>query len=125
MQPEDFPISQQDQPEMATALQKRRTYGDGDMPALVPMECKEEWVPELQGLSLKKCQCPILTGKKKLYDDFGEMLFTHFGVSGPLILSASAMIRPDMKAKEPLAMEIDLKPALTEEQLDHSGVQGI
>ena len=53
------------------------------MPALVPMECKEEWVPELQGLSLRNVNVTILDGKKKLYDDFGEMLFTHYGVSGP------------------------------------------
>ena len=55
--------------------------------------------------------------KKKLYDEFGEMLFTHFGVSGPLILTASAMLKPDL-VKQLLHMEIDLKPALTEEQLD-------
>lgn len=62
------------------------------MPALVPMECKEEWVPELQGLSLRNVNVTILDGKKKLYDDFGEMLFTHYGVSGPLILSASSYV---------------------------------
>mgnify|MGYP002577567074 CR=1 FL=1 len=88
------------------------------MPALVPMECKEEWVPELQGLSLRNVNVTILDGKKKLYDDFGEMLFTHYGVSGPLILSASSYVGKKLKAKE-LTLKIDLKPALSEEQLDH------
>lgn len=86
-------------------------------PSLVPFNAKEDYVREMQGLSLKNVNVRICRGKKVLYDEFGEMLFTHFGVSGPLILTASAMIRPDI-AKEPLAMEIDLKPALTEEQLD-------
>ena len=86
-------------------------------PSLVPFNAKEDYVREMQGLSLKNVNVRIYHGKKVLYDEFGEMLFTHFGVSGPLILTASAMIRPDI-AKEPLAMEIDLKPALTEEQLD-------
>ena len=86
-------------------------------PSLVPFNAKEDYVREMQGLSLKNVNVRIYRGKKVLYDEFGEMLFTHFGVSGPLILTASAMIRPVI-AKEPLAMEIDLKPALTEEQLD-------
>ena len=68
-------------------------------------------------VEVENVEVRILNGKKLLYQEFGEMLFTHFGVSGPLILTASAMIRPDI-AKEPLAMEIDLKPALAEEQLD-------
>ena len=88
------------------------------MPALVPMECKEDWVPELQGLSLRNVNVTICDGKKKLYDDFGEMLFTHYGVSGPLILSASSYVGKKLKAKE-LTLKIDLKPALSEEQLDH------
>lgn len=86
-------------------------------PSLVPFNAKEDYVREMQGLSLKNVNVRIYRGKKVLYDEFGEMLFTHFGVSGPLILTASAIIRPDI-AKEPLAMEIDLKPTLTEEQLD-------
>ena len=69
------------------------------MPALVPMECKEDWVPELQGLSLRNVNVTICDGKKKLYDDFGEMLFTHYGVSGPLILSASSYVGKKLKAK--------------------------
>lgn len=87
------------------------------MPALVPMECREDWVTDLQGLSLRNVNVTIRDGKKKLYEDFGEMLFTHYGVSGPLILSASSYIGKKLKAKE-LTLEIDLKPALSEEQLD-------
>ena len=87
------------------------------MPALVPMECKEDWVPELQGLSLRNVNVTICDGKKKLYDDFGEMLFTHYGVSGPLILSASSYVGKKLKAKEP-TLKIDLKPALSEEVLN-------
>ena len=61
-------------------------------PALVPMEMKEPWVRDLQGLSLRNVRMSVTRGKKKLYEDFGEMLFTHFGVSGPLVLSASGCI---------------------------------
>lgn len=87
------------------------------MPSLVPMECKEGWVMELQGLSLRNVTAAIYDGKKKLYDDFGEMLFTHYGVSGPLMLSASSYVGKKLKDKE-LKLVIDLKPALSEEQLD-------
>lgn len=86
-------------------------------PSLVPFCTKESYVTKMQGLSLKNVRVRIRDGKKLLYDEFGEMLFTHFGVSGPLILSASAAIKPSLVEKE-LSMEIDLKPALTEEQLD-------
>ena len=86
-------------------------------PSLVPFNTKEEYVKEMQGLALKNVTVRIYDGKKKLYEEFGEMLFTHFGVSGPLLLSASAMLAPKYTSKE-LKMEIDLKPALVEEQLD-------
>jgi len=86
-------------------------------PSLVPFNTKEDYVKEMQGLALKNVTVRIFDGKKKLYEDFGEMLFTHFGVSGPLLLSASAKISPKFTSKE-LQMEIDLKPALDEEQLD-------
>ena len=86
-------------------------------PSLVPFNTKEEYVKEMQGLALKNVTVRIFKEKKLLYDEFGEMLFTHFGVSGPLILTASAVI-PSKFIKEPLRMEIDLKPALSEEQLD-------
>ena len=86
-------------------------------PALVPFCTKEDYVKELQGLSLKNVTVSIYRKNKKVYEDFGEMLFTHFGVSGPLILSASSRIPGDIENEE-LSMEIDLKPALTKEQLD-------
>ena len=87
-------------------------------PALVPMETKEPWVRDLQGLSLRNVRMSVTRGKKKLYEDFGEMLFTHFGVSGPLVLSASGCI-PAKAFSQELSMKIDLKPALDTEQLDH------
>ena len=87
-------------------------------PALVPMELKEPWVRDLQGLSLRNVRMSVTRGKKKLYEDFGEMLFTHFGVSGPLVLSASGCI-PAKAFDQELSMTIDLKPALDVEQLDH------
>lgn len=86
-------------------------------PALVPLEVEESWIQKLQGLSLKNVSIEIEKDGKKLYEAFGEMLFTHYGVSGPLILSASSAIN-DYIEKMPLQMTIDLKPALTEEQLD-------
>ncbi len=87
-------------------------------PALVPMEVREWYAKELQGLSLRNVTASIYDGKKKLYEDFGEMLFTHYGVSGPLMLSASSVVGKQIAAKE-LRLVIDLKPALTEEQLDN------
>lgn len=91
-------------------------------PSLVPMETKEPWICELQGLSLRNVEAKILDGKKELYKDFGEMLFTHFGVSGPLIISASSYVGKKFMdkngKKKELTLEIDLKPALTDEQLD-------
>lgn len=86
-------------------------------PALVPMEVKEWYAKELQGLSLRNVTAAIYDGKKKLYEEFGEMLFTHYGVSGPIIISASSSVGKKLKEKE-LRLCIDLKPALTQEQLD-------
>lgn len=86
-------------------------------PALVPMEAAEDWVKELAGLSLRNVSVTIKKEKKRLYEGFGELLFTHFGVSGPLVLSASSAI-PDAEGQLPLAMCIDLKPALDLGQLD-------
>ena len=86
-------------------------------PSLVPIEAAEEWVPRLQGLSLRNVELTVRSGKKVLYKDFGEMMFTHFGVTGPLILSASAQIGKKLE-KEPLQAFLDLKPALDAEQLD-------
>lgn len=86
-------------------------------PSLVPLITNEKWVKNLQGLSLKNVSITLLNNKgKKIYSDFGEMLFTHFGVSGPIILSASRHILDyDYKG---IKLLIDLKPALTEEKLD-------
>ena len=86
-------------------------------PALVPFETKETVVKDLQGLALKNVEVTILKGGKELYREFGEMLFTHFGVSGPVLLSASSYAAKELK-KGPLTLSIDLKPALSEEQLD-------
>lgn len=85
-------------------------------PSLVPFCAVEDYVGRMQGLSLKNVRVRVKDGRKVLYDESGEMLFTHFGVSGPLVLSASAAIRPALTQKK-LSMEIDLKPALSDEQL--------
>lgn len=86
-------------------------------PALVPMETKEPVGTWMQGLSLRNVQIKILDGKKTLYEDFGEMLFTHFGVSGPVILSASSFVAMRLFEQE-LTLSINMKPALSREQLD-------
>ena len=86
-------------------------------PALVPFETAEEDAKLLQGLALKNVEATVYRGKKVLYREFGEMLFTHFGVSGPVLLSASSYGAKYIR-KEPLVLSIDLKPALSEEQLD-------
>lgn len=87
------------------------------LPALVPLTVKETYGKELQGLSLRNVEASIYDGKKELYREFGEMLFTHYGVSGPLMLSASSYLTKILRKKE-LRLVIDLKPALTMEQLD-------
>lgn len=87
------------------------------LPALVPFNVAEDWESDLQGLSLKNVSIAVLDGKQEIYSDFGEMLFTHFGVSGPLILSASSFAARRIK-EHPLKLIIDLKPALSQEQLD-------
>lgn len=84
-------------------------------PSLVPVVTEEKWARDLMGLSLKNVGITAFDAKnKKAYSDFGEMLFTHFGISGPIVLSMSA----HLNEKEKYRMEIDLKPALTIEQLD-------
>ena len=88
-------------------------------PALVPLNCKEAYVPEMQGLALKNVNLSILDGKKKLYDSFGEMLFTHFGVSGPLVLSASSIIGKRLQEVGSLQAVVDLKPALSVDELSN------
>ncbi|MEL7608171.1 MAG: NAD(P)/FAD-dependent oxidoreductase [Bacillota bacterium] len=83
--------------------------------ALVPLETVEDWPKQLTGLSLKNVSLSVLRKGRAIYDELGEMLFTHFGVSGPLVLSASSMIAD---APEGARLSIDMKPGLTPEQLD-------
>lgn len=85
-------------------------------PALVPLETEEKWCWDLMGLSLRNVSVRMCNGKKEIYQGFGEMLFTHFGVSGPIILSASSYYSKVKKGETKLY--IDLKPALDLEQLD-------
>lgn len=85
-------------------------------PALVPFSIKEDWCYKLQGLSLKNVQASLEADGKQIYSGFGEMLFTHYGVSGPLMLSASSYYAH--KACKGAKLSIDLKPALSSEQLD-------
>ena len=86
-------------------------------PGLVPLTAEEAWIPRLQGLSLRNVSAAVTDGKRKLYEGFGEMLFTHYGVSGPMILSAGSLAGGVLKKKK-LKLVIDLKPALSEKQLD-------
>lgn len=82
-------------------------------PSLVPWEVEEQdFCKSLQGLSLKNTGLSLLDGEKAVFRDFGEMMFTHFGVTGPMILSASTVMKPGM------VLHLDLKPALSFEQLD-------
>jgi predicted Rossmann fold flavoprotein len=83
-------------------------------PSLVPIELKEDMVKELQGVSLKNVDFKVIEGNKTIYCDRGEMLFSHYGVTGPLVLSASRYI----KEGRPYCVSINLKPALTEVELD-------
>lgn len=91
------------------------------LPALVPLVSNEPWIKNLQGLALKNVNAAIFAGEKKLREEFGEMLFTHFGVSGPIILTLSrdvvSLLKKNQNSRPVLT--IDLKPALTEEQLDN------
>lgn len=83
-------------------------------PALVPLEVREPWCGQLMGLSLKNVSLRLVCGGRRVYEGFGEMLFTHFGVSGPLVLTASSYYRKT----DDTVLLIDLKPAMDEEQLD-------
>ena len=88
-------------------------------PSLVPLEVSEEWIGELQGLSLKNVAATALVNGKKVADDFGEMLFTHYGLSGPIILSLSKFVAEALeRGEQDVMIEINLKPALTAETLD-------
>lgn len=89
-------------------------------PSLVPLEVGEDWIGELQGLSLKNVSASIISEGKKVADDFGEMLFTHYGLSGPIILSLSKKVAELLNSKShtEILLEINLKPALSAEVLD-------
>lgn len=86
------------------------------MPSLIPLVTKETWCRDAMGLSLRNVTLRLYRGGKCVFEELGEMLFTHFGVSGPLVLSASALMRKG--SPEDYRLEIDLKPGLTPEQLD-------
>lgn len=87
-------------------------------PSLVPLVCKQNFCKELQGLTLKNVSIKVFENSKnkEIYKDFGEMIFTHFGVSGPIILSASCHMNDITKEK--YSLKIDLKPALDNTELD-------
>ncbi len=88
------------------------------LPALVPLETEEEFVQDLQGLSLKNVRVTLKANEKFVAEIFGEMLFTHFGISGPIILTLSRQVAKLLAEKNFVEVLINLKPALTPEQLD-------
>ena len=88
------------------------------VPSLIPLTSDEEWVKDLQGLSLKNVTFSLISGKKTIFSELGEMLFTHFGVSGPLVLSASSFYQKEAAKNPDIYASIDLKPGLSAEQLD-------
>lgn len=88
------------------------------LPSLVPLVSKDSFIKDLQGLSLKNVAIKAIAEGRLLYNDFGEMLFTHYGLSGPVILSASFYVSEYIKKKKEIKIAIDLKPALSEEELD-------
>jgi len=85
-------------------------------PSLVPLEIEEEWVKDLQGLSLKNVKLTTYVDKKDIHEEFGEMLFTHYGISGPIVLSTSNYI--NKYDEKNIKFHLDLKPALSREKLD-------
>jgi len=87
-------------------------------PALVPLKTSEEWVKELQGLALKNVEASLWINGKKTFTEFGEMLLTHFGVSGPIILTISRQAGEALRAGDQVQLRINFKPALSLEQLD-------
>lgn len=87
-------------------------------PSLVPLITRESWVKDLKGLTLKNVEATVYIDGKKVASNFGEMLFTHFGISGPIILKLSRYIVDYLGSKHNISISIDLKPALTIEELD-------
>ena len=88
-------------------------------PALVPLTTKERWVKGLSGLTLKNVRLTFIIGKKKITTSVGECLFTHFGVSGPLVLDISGRIVSQLEKFKTAQLFIDLKPALREQKLEN------
>jgi predicted Rossmann fold flavoprotein len=86
-------------------------------PGLVPLKTKEHWVKDLQGLTLKNIRLTFIIEKKKIISDIGELLFTHFGISGPLILDLSSEIVSLLDSDKEVSLNIDLKPGMTLEQV--------
>lgn len=97
----------------------------GFRPGLVPLEVKEDYITALQGLSLRNVSLRIKKDNKVLYEDFGEMLFTHFGVSGPIVLSASSIIGKHLETSNTLTGVVDMKPALDYKKLGDRIVRDI
>lgn len=95
------------------------------LPSLVPLELEEEWVSELQGLSLRNVRVALMADEKKVTDIFGEMLFTHYGASGPVVLSLSRDVARLLADGRFVELMIDLKPALSFEQLDNRIVRDL
>ena len=87
-------------------------------PSLVPFVTEDTWCAKLQGLALKNVNLALYFDGKEIYQGFGEMLFTHFGVSGPIVLSLSNLAADALAAGKDVELEVDLKPALSEEKLD-------
>ena len=87
-------------------------------PSLVPLETEEDWVKSVQGLSLRNVKATLLVDGEKKTDMFGEMMFTHFGVTGPIILSLSRAATEALQADSFVELELNLKPALAEDVLD-------
>lgn len=87
-------------------------------PSLVPLETEEEWVKSVQGLSLRNVKATLLVDGEKKTDMFGEMMFTHFGVTGPIILSLSRAATEALQNESFVELELNLKPALAEDVLD-------
>ncbi|MFH1380667.1 MAG: NAD(P)/FAD-dependent oxidoreductase [Candidatus Omnitrophota bacterium] len=88
-------------------------------PALVPIRTKESWVKELEGLSLRNIRITFVYGKKKIISEIGELVFTYFGVSGPLVLDLSGRITELLKSNREISFFIDLKPGLKTEELQN------
>ncbi len=88
-------------------------------PALVPLETYGDHAQKLQGLNLRNVKAVVWSNEKKMGDDFGEMIFTHFGLSGPIILTLSRIVEQELHKKNKVEITIDLKPALDEQKLDN------